>query len=154
MSNGTIVLFKIEPTSHADIYARLQELGPEYIRDYVTWHRQHGQVIVFGEVGLIADQPTFAEIVEGPPEPQFAKKTYRCEWVAEVFQVDQYDKRMSAREHPPFYEKAWPTWEQAIDDLEAVTIPHPHSLTRRRYLGASHDYYSCGVRYREVEEKS
>jgi hypothetical protein len=68
MSSGAIVLFKIEPTSHADIYARLQELGPEYIRDYVTWHRQHGPVIVFGEVGLVADQPTISEIVEGKPD--------------------------------------------------------------------------------------
>jgi hypothetical protein len=78
----------------------------------------------------------------------FQHKTYRCEWVAEVFPVDQYD----ARQHEPvFFEAAFPAREKAQEELERVTTPHPSSSSRRVYPNAPHGYYSCGVRYREVE---
>lgn len=81
----------------------------------------------------------------------FATKTYRCEWVAEVYPVDQYDKRQN---EPPFYEAPFPTREEAEADLLAVTIPHPIMKSRRIYRDAPHGYYSTGVRYREVEISS
>lgn len=81
-------------------------------------------------------------------EEGFEYKTYRCEWVAEVYPVDQYDKRQN---EPPFYSQAFGTREDAERDLMAATKPHPHSTSRRVYPDAPHDYYSTGVRYREVE---
>lgn len=81
----------------------------------------------------------------------FATKTYRCEWVAEVYPVDQYDKRQN---EAPFYEAAFPTRREALDDLMAVTTHHPNSPHRRVYRDAPHGYYSTGVRYREVEISS
>lgn len=77
----------------------------------------------------------------------FQFKTYRCEWVAEVYSVDQYGQR---QRESPFYEKAWPTRDEAVVDLMFVTVPDPHVADRRRYPKAPHSYYECGVRYREV----
>lgn len=83
---------------------------------------------------------------------KFQFKTYRCEWVAEVYEVDQYDRRLPKLVGgKQFYEKPWPTCEEALADLEAVTQPHPNSTSRRVFPGAPHQYYSTGVRYREVE---
>lgn len=82
---------------------------------------------------------------------EFQTKTYRCEWVAEVFPVDQYDKRQNEE---PFYEAAFPTRREALDDLLSVTTHHPNSPHRRIYRDAPHGYYSTGVRYREVEIKA
>ncbi len=79
---------------------------------------------------------------------KFETKTYRCEWVAEVYPVDQYDRRQN---EPAFYESAFPTREEAMEDLMCVTTEHPNSSSRRIYSNAPHDYYSTGVRYREVE---
>ncbi|MCS4088788.1 hypothetical protein [Rhizobium sp. BK176] len=79
---------------------------------------------------------------------KFATKTYRCEWVAKVYPVDQYGQ---ATKEPPYYEKPWPTHQQAKADLEAVTEPHPHIDTRRIYRPAPQGYYDTGVYYREVE---
>lgn len=82
-------------------------------------------------------------------EPKnFATKTYRCEWVSYVRPVDQYGQ---PTQEPPFYEKPWPTHQQAKADLEAITDPHPHIATRRIYRPAPHSYYDTGVDYREVE---
>ncbi len=78
----------------------------------------------------------------------FATKTYRCEWVAEVYPVDQYDKRQN---ETAFYEAAFPTREEAEADLMSITTHHPNSTSRRVYRDAPHGYYSTGVRYREVE---
>lgn len=85
---------------------------------------------------------------------EFKHKTYRCEWVAEVFEVDQYDRRLQLAGQKSFYEAAFPTREEAQADLERVTTPHPVSTSRRVFPGAPHGYYSCGVRYREVEVSS
>jgi hypothetical protein len=79
---------------------------------------------------------------------KFATKTYRCEWVAKVYPVDQYGQ---ATKEPPFYDKAWPTREKALADLNNVTEPHPHIASRRAYPSAPHSYYDTGVSYREVE---
>lgn len=81
----------------------------------------------------------------------FATKTYRCEWVAEIYPVDQYDKRQN---EPPFYEKAFPTRKEAFADLMAMTTHQPISPHRRIYWDARHGYYSTGVRYREIEISS
>jgi hypothetical protein len=80
---------------------------------------------------------------------KFTTKTYRCEWVAEVFPVDQYDRRQ--KDELPFYEAAFPTREEAEADLMSITTHHPNSTSRRVYRDAPHGYYSTGVRYREVE---
>ncbi len=77
-------------------------------------------------------------------------KTYLCEWVAEVFQVDQYDRRIN---EPPFYEKSFHERKDALEDLINVTKPHPHIASARVYPSAPHGYYSTGVRYREVPIK-
>jgi hypothetical protein len=151
----SVVLLRVSPTAHADIWKRIQALGPEYERDFFRFDKKHGPVVLIREpIGLIKDEPTIDELLAaGPTGPQFVHKTYRCEWVAEVYQVDQYDRRQPGADYPLFYEKAWPTREQALADLEAVTAPDPHVPDRRRFPNAPHDYYSCGVRYREVEEK-
>ena len=80
----------------------------------------------------------------------FQFKTYRCEWVSEVFPVDQYDRRTK---EPELYIKAFPTYEEAYDDLMFVTKPHPYVSGRRVYEAAPHDFYSTTVRYREMPVK-
>jgi len=81
--------------------------------------------------------------------PLFLYKTYRCEWLAEVYVVDQYEQRQSLAE--VFYASAHPTRELAAQELLDVTVPDPHVPDRRIYLSAPHGYYRTGVRYREVE---
>ncbi|MCZ7860613.1 hypothetical protein O9X98_04270 [Agrobacterium salinitolerans] len=78
---------------------------------------------------------------------KFATRTYRCEWVAKVFPVDQYGQ---ASKEPPFHEKACPTRELALTHLNGVTEPHPRNDKRRVYRDAPHGYYDIGVFYREV----
>ena len=56
MSGGPIVLLEVAEASHRDIRERIERLGPEYRRDFLTEHRVHGTVIVFGEVGLVAER--------------------------------------------------------------------------------------------------
>jgi len=77
----------------------------------------------------------------------FSLKTYRCEWVAEVYGVDQYGARNT---YPVYYERAWPTKEAADADLETVSRPHSHVAGRRVSDIPGHSYHECGVRYREV----
>jgi hypothetical protein len=83
-------------------------------------------------------------------EPKkFATKTYRCEWVARVYPVDQY---WQATKEPPYYEQAWPTHQQALTDLNSVTEPDPHIASRRIYRRTpTQGLYDTGVSYREVE---
>lgn len=80
----------------------------------------------------------------------FKRKTYRCEWVTEVYVVDQYEQRQIGE--PAWYEKAWPTYDEAHQDLTQITVWDEHIKGRRRYPGAKHSYYHCDVRYREVLE--
>lgn len=51
----TIVLLKVAPETHADIWKRLADIGPEYVAEYTRRHPEHGPVIVFGEIGLVND---------------------------------------------------------------------------------------------------
>lgn len=80
-------------------------------------------------------------------DDEFQYKTYRCEWVAEVYPVDQYDRRLK---EPPIYEKEFPTHSEAYEHLMDVTEKHPYVTGRRVYKTAPHEYYYTGVRYREV----
>ena len=51
-------MLKISPTAHADIWKRIQALGPEYERDFLRHERQHGPVILIREpIGLVIDGP-------------------------------------------------------------------------------------------------
>lgn len=50
-----LTLLKVAPETHADIWDRLNALGDEYVRDYTRWHKEHGTVIAFGEIGLVKD---------------------------------------------------------------------------------------------------
>ena len=81
---------------------------------------------------------------------EFQFKTYRCEWVTEVYPVDQYDRRTK---EPPFYEKTFATFEEAREHFDEVTEVRQGSSPLRRFWKekAPHDYYGVGVRYREVE---
>lgn len=79
----------------------------------------------------------------------FQTKTYRCEWLAEVFSIDQYGKR--DMEEKEFLQEVFPTHQEALDYLMNVTEEHPYSSSLRVYKPAPHSYYSTGVRYREVE---
>lgn len=80
---------------------------------------------------------------------EFQFKTYRCEWVAEVYEVDQYGMR--ARDAEVWYETVWPTREEALTALNSVLEPEPQNPNRPgRYPAARHGYYSAGVSYREV----
>jgi hypothetical protein len=74
-------------------------------------------------------------------------KTYRIEWIAEVYQVDQYGVRVKT---PPIYEKAWPTFQEAKADIEAITEPHPYVQDRRVYPLAPHQYHEAGVSLRQA----
>ena len=52
-------LLPIDVFAHSDICRRLQARGPEYYKDYVSWHHEHGPVIhLAGEVGLVIDPTT------------------------------------------------------------------------------------------------
>lgn len=62
----TIVLLKVAPETHADIWKRLDALGAEYLRDYTRWHPEHGPVIVFGEIGLV-NEKTLKEVLTSEP---------------------------------------------------------------------------------------
>lgn len=78
-------------------------------------------------------------------------RTYRCEWVTEVYGVDQYDQR--TRDCITYYEQAWPTKAEADADLERVSKPHPYpSVTRRISDLVNHAYCDAAVRYREVPD--
>lgn len=56
MEAMTMVLLKVNKASIQDIKARIEALGPIYIRDFIFFHRTHGTVISFhGEVGLVED---------------------------------------------------------------------------------------------------
>lgn len=79
----------------------------------------------------------------------FQYKTYRCEWVAEVYEVDQYGMR--AKDAEVWYESAWPTRDEALSALDRRLEPEPENPNRRgRYPEAKHGYYNADVRYREV----
>lgn len=80
---------------------------------------------------------------------EFQYKTYRCEWIAEVFPVDQYDRRTK---EPSFYEMAFPTFEEAREHFDEITETRAGSSPLRRFWKgkAPHPYYSVTVRYRET----
>lgn len=77
----------------------------------------------------------------------FQHKLYRCEWVTEVYTVDEHGFRPI--NHEVWYEQAWPTREEAVRDLERITVLGTNP-NHRTYPAATHSYYDCGVRYREV----
>lgn len=52
-----MVLLKVNKASLQDIKARIEALGPIYIRDFIFFDRTHGTVIKFGEVGLVEGSP-------------------------------------------------------------------------------------------------
>lgn len=76
---------------------------------------------------------------------EFEYKTYRCEWIAEVFTVDQYGQR--SRFSEVWWNEVCPTKEKATQALHSVT---KEGYPRRIYPGAEHTYYDSGVFYREV----
>lgn len=53
-----IVLLKVSAASHEDIRERIAALGPIYTRDFFRTDREHGLVIVLGEVGLVKEERT------------------------------------------------------------------------------------------------
>ena len=77
----------------------------------------------------------------------FYYKLVRCEWVALIYVVDQYEKE---QREPPLYEKSFSTHKEAKENLDSVTVPDKFVPDRRRYPGAPHEYYQCTVRYRET----
>lgn len=78
----------------------------------------------------------------------FTRKTYRCEWVAEVYEVDQY----GFRQGETWYLREFPTREQALAHLERILVQPSSNVNRPgNWPDAKHGYYDCGVRYREVE---
>ena len=54
----TLVLLKVNESSHKDIHDRIEKLGPIYTADFFKHDERHGLVIVFGEVGLVIDKET------------------------------------------------------------------------------------------------
>lgn len=80
----------------------------------------------------------------------FTYKTYRCAWVTECYEVDQYGQRQKS---PILYGAEWPTRELAMTDLERVATRC--SFTGRWIpKGAPHGYTEAGVAYREVLVKN
>lgn len=78
----------------------------------------------------------------------FKYKTYRCEWVAEVYEVDQYNQRQ--KNSTIFYQSIHPTQQLADQALDDVTEPCKYVEGRRLYPSAPHSYYSCSVSYRQI----
>ncbi len=76
-------------------------------------------------------------------------KKYRCEWVVEVFEVDQYDRRIENIK--PVYQLPHPTKELAVEDLERISTPHKYVQGRRVCSLVSHPYHDVAIRYRETE---
>lgn len=51
-----MVLLEVAALTHADIRARIEALGPIYTADFFRTDRQHGLILVFGEVGLVVER--------------------------------------------------------------------------------------------------
>lgn len=51
----TFALLGVNRSTYEDIMARLKALGPMYVHDFTYHSREHGTVIVMGEVGLVVD---------------------------------------------------------------------------------------------------
>lgn len=60
---GSIVLMEVAPATHNDILTRIERLGPIYRRDFLTYRRDVGTVIVFGEVGLVVERQEPEKVV-------------------------------------------------------------------------------------------
>lgn len=77
---------------------------------------------------------------------EFVYKTYRCAWMTECYEVDQYGMRQCTE---PLYSHEWPTRDEAMIDLEKVA-------RRCNFTGrwipnnAPHGYTEAGVAYREI----
>jgi hypothetical protein len=61
---GSIVLLGVAPATHNDILTRIEKLGPIYRRDFLTYRRDVGTIIVFGEVGLVIERQEPGKVVE------------------------------------------------------------------------------------------
>jgi hypothetical protein len=52
----TYALLEVSQATHDDILARLERVGPDYIREYVHESPFDGKVIVLGDVGLVVEK--------------------------------------------------------------------------------------------------
>jgi len=75
----------------------------------------------------------------------FPHKTYRCEWVVQLGEVDQYDQNFK-----PYSQEAFATREEAQRRLAEVSYVQDGSL-RMVPKDAPHGYCSARLKYREVE---
>lgn len=60
---------------------------------------------------------------------EYTFKTYRVEWAAEVYTVDQYGNEFSPSEI--LYYKGFPTRDEAVEHLEEISYPHKYVQGRR-----------------------
>jgi len=96
----------------------------------------------YHEEPLRTSEPLF-----GVPQDGFKYKLVRCAWVTRVYTVDEYGLEPITSE--VWYYKEWPTREEAVADLERITVKGDNP-NHRTYPEAKHSYYSCGVSYRDV----
>ncbi|UQS95143.1 hypothetical protein Pam3_72 [Pseudanabaena phage Pam3] len=52
-----MTLLEVSASTHQDIRNRIAALGPIYTADFFRESREHGLIIVFGEVGLVVERP-------------------------------------------------------------------------------------------------
>ncbi len=79
---------------------------------------------------------------------EYKYKTYRCEFLTEIYEVDPYGYR--GPNSTLLYEAIFPTVEDAQAHLHSITVESSSVNRYRDWPQAPHSYYNLGVRYREV----
>lgn len=52
-----MTLLEVSTSTHDDIRNRIKALGPIYTADFFRESREHGLIILLGEVGLVVERP-------------------------------------------------------------------------------------------------
>lgn len=65
----TYATLEISRVAHTEILQRITGIGPDYVSEYIQDHEEHGKVIVFGPVGLVAHKADKGADAEQIPLP-------------------------------------------------------------------------------------